>query len=55
MVEAKLTAECPYCGALLQVVLGTYMDTQHGGCKHAGEISRIEGQIYVEFTSTKKE
>ena len=49
MVAARLTAECPYCGAILEIIIGSYVDTRHGGCPHVVEISRIEGQIYVEY------
>lgn len=52
-MAAKLTAECPYCHAVIEIIVGSYVDTRRGGCAHVVEISRIEGQIYVEFQEPK--
>jgi len=49
LVAANLTAKCPYCGAVLTVILGSYVDSRRGGCVHVVEVSRIDGQIYVAF------
>ncbi len=52
-MAAKLTAECPYCRAVIEIIVGSYVDTRRGGCAHVVEVSRIEGQIYVEFQEPK--
>lgn len=49
LVPAELTSKCPYCGAVLIVILGSYVDSRRGGCVHVVEVSRIDGQIYVAF------
>ncbi len=49
LVAARLTAECPYCRAVIEIIVGSYVDTRRGGCAHVVEVSRIEGQIYVEY------
>jgi len=54
LVPANLTAKCPYCGAVLTVILGSYVDSRRGGCKHVAEISRIDEQIYVAFECQSK-
>lgn len=51
-MAANLTAKCPYCGAEIVVIIGSYVDSRRGGCAHVVEVSRIEGQIYVEYEDT---
>lgn len=53
LVPANLTAECPYCGAVLTVILDSYVDYKRGGCGHVAEVSRIDGQVYVAFEEKK--
>jgi hypothetical protein len=53
LVPAELTSKCPYCGAEIVVVLGSYVDTCRGGCAHVVEVTRIDGQIYVAFEDGK--
>lgn len=54
LVPADLTSKCPYCGAVVTVILGSYIDTRRGGCEHVVEVSRIDGQIYVAFEESKR-
>lgn len=49
LVPVKMMSKCPHCGAVLEIILGSYVDTRRGGCKHVLEVTRIDGQIYVEY------
>jgi hypothetical protein len=54
LVAAELTSKCPYCGAGIVIILGSYVDSRRGGCEHVVEVSRIDGQIYVAFEDSPK-
>lgn len=48
-MPVTLSAECPYCGCILTVILGTCVDSRRGGCQHVEEITWIGSQIFVAF------
>ena len=54
LVPADLTSKCPYCGAVVTVILGSYIDARRGGCEHVRQIERIETQIFVVFECKQK-